>query len=155
MPWSLVLDLLVAALLAACIVASLVLDRRLARLRSDSGELEKLTRSFQEATDRADHGASALKGSVEDLQERLAAARALVEDLQFLIERGGSVADRIENEIRAARRVEVGPRPVASPGGEAKPSRPSARAAAAPRSAVEPRSAAELHLLASLHAAQG
>lgn len=148
MPWSLVLDLLVAALLAACIVASLILDRRLARLRGDSGELEKLTRSFQEATDRADHGASLLKGSAEALQERLDAARALAEDLGFLIERGGSVADRIENEIRAARRVEVGPRPAATVGIDAKPSR-------APGRTTAPRSAAELHLLASLRAARG
>lgn len=148
MPWSLVLDLLVAALLAACIVASLILDRRLARLRGDSGELEKLTRSFQEATDRADHGASALKGSAEALQERLDAARALVEDLQFLIERGGSVADRIENEIRSARRIDAGPRLVAPAAAGAKPSRGAGRTTA-------PRSAAELHLLATLRAAQG
>lgn len=148
MPWSLILDLLVAALLAACIAASLVLDRRLTRLRGDSGELAKLTRSFQEATERADHGASALKGSAQALQERLDAARALVEDLQFLIERGGSVADRIENEIRAARRVEVGPRPLATAGLDATPSRPPGRTTA-------PRSAAELHLLATLRTARG
>lgn len=149
MPWSLVLDLLVAALLAACIVATLILDRRLTGLRGDSSELEKLTRSFQEATDRADHGVSGLKVSAQALQERIDAARALAEDLQFLIERGGSVADRIENEIRAARRLDARAKPATPGNADATPVRSPGRAAAAPRSA------AELHLMATMRAARG
>lgn len=146
MPWSLVLDALVAVLLAACIAATLILERRLTELRAGRSEMEKLIRSFQEATDRADHGVSGLKISAQALQERIDAARALAEDLQFLIERGGAAADRLENEIRAARRQEARTRP---------PSPGLAATATPPRAGPGPRSAAELHLLATMRAAQG
>lgn len=147
MPWSLVLDALVAVLLAACIAAALILERRLASLRADRSELEKLMRGFQDATDRADHGVSGLKVSAQTLQERIDAARALAEDLQFLIERGGAAADRLENEIRAARRQEARTR-TPSPGTGATGSTPA-------RPGALPRSAAELHLIKTMRASQG
>ncbi len=147
MPWSLVLDALVAVLLAACIAAAVILERRLASLRADRSELEKLMRDFQDATDRAGHGVSGLKVSAQALQERIDTARALAEDLQFLIERGGAAADRLENEIRAARRQEARTR-TPSPGTSASGSAPA-------RSGAPPRSAAELHLIKSMRAAQG
>ena len=147
MPWSLVLDALVAVLLAACIAASLILERRLASLRADRTELEKLMRGFQDATDRADHGVSGLKTSAQTLQERIDAARALAGDLQFLIERGGGAADRLENEIRSARRQEARTRTPA-PG-------TSATGSVSARSGASPRSAAELHLIQTMRSAQG
>lgn len=74
--WTFALDVLMAALLAASIATTVILNRRLTGLRGDNAELEKLTRSFQEATDRADHGVSGLKVSAQSLQERMDQARA-------------------------------------------------------------------------------
>lgn len=146
MLWTFALDVLIVALLAACIATTVVLNRRLTGLRGDSAELEKLTRSFQEATDRADHGVSGLKVSAESLQERMDQARALVDDLQFLLERGGTLADRLEDGVRAAKRPDVRAKaaPTMSNGEGARPR--------ANRPASPPRSAAELHLLAAMRA---
>jgi hypothetical protein len=144
--WNIALDVLMVSLLAACIVTTVILNRRLTGLRGDSAELEKLARMFQEATDRADHGVSGLKLSAQSLQERIDQARSLVDDLQFLLERGGSLADRLEDGVRAAKRADVRPKPAQAPGG-AEPAR--VRPA---RSNGQPRSAAELHLLAAMRA---
>jgi biopolymer transport protein ExbB/TolQ len=140
--WTVALDVLMVVLLASSIATTFVLNRRLTSLRGDRAELEKLTRVFREATDRADHGVVGLKVSAQSLQERMEAARALAADLEFLIERGGGIADRLEAEVRAAKRLE--PR--------AKPSAPANNdARAKPREGPpQPRSAAERHLLAAL-----
>ena len=96
--WSLALDVLMAVAARRLDRATIILNRRSNVLRGDSGELEKLTRSFRRRRTRADHGVGGLKVSAQALQERIErAARALADDLQFLIERGGSVADRLEN----------------------------------------------------------
>lgn len=144
--WSIALDVLMVSLLAACIATTAILNRRLTGLRGDSAELEKLARVFQEATDRADHGVSGLKLSAQSLQERIEQARALVDDLQFLMERGGSVADRLEESVRSAKRAD--PRPKLAPAaGGAEPAGPRPG-----RPTGQPRSAAELHLLAAMRA---
>lgn len=146
MLWTLALDILMSLLLSGCIVTTVILNRRLTQLRGDSAELEKLTRSFQEATDRADHGVSGLKLSAQSLQERAEQARALVDDLQFLIERGGSLADRLEDGVRATKRADVRAKPAPVTAG-AEAARPRHH-----RPTTPPRSAAELHLLAAMRA---
>jgi biopolymer transport protein ExbB/TolQ len=98
--WTLALDALMAVLLAISIATTIVLNRRLNILRGDRAELEKLTQDFREATDRADHGVVGLKVSAQSLQERIESARTLADDLEFLIERGGGIADRLEAEVR-------------------------------------------------------
>jgi biopolymer transport protein ExbB/TolQ len=137
--WTLALDALMAVLLAISIATTIVLNRRLNILRGDRAELEKLTQDFREATDRADHGVVGLKVSAQSLQERIESARTLADDLEFLIERGGGIADRLEAEVRAARRPEVRAKPLAPANNDAR---------AKPReSPPQPRSAAERHLL--------
>lgn len=146
MTWTVAIDLVTAALLAACIVTTILLDRRLRGLRGDSAQLAQLTSDFREATDRADQGVSGLKVSAQALQERIDAARALADDLQFLIERGGGLADRLESEVRAARNAQ--PRThAAQPASAAAGGRSGGRATSG-----APRSAAELHLLAAMRA---
>lgn len=154
MPWTIVLDALVAVLLIATIATSVVLNRRIASLRNDRAELEKLTQGLQMATDRADVGVSGLKVSAQTLQARLESARALADDLQFLIERGGKIADRLENDVRAAKRVEPRPSTQSTPtlAAVAGVGVASARAPQSAATAAEPRSAAERHLLAALRA---
>jgi biopolymer transport protein ExbB/TolQ len=141
MTWTVALDLLVAVLLATSIATTIVLSRRLSNMRADRAELEKLAQLFREATDRADRGVAGLKISAQSLQERMEAAKALADDLQFLIERGGGIADRLEAEVRAARRPDTRPRPEAAPSGDSR---------SKPRDLPQPRSAAERHLLAAL-----
>jgi biopolymer transport protein ExbB/TolQ len=140
--WTVALDALMAVLLTISIATTIVLNRRLNILRGDRAELEKLTQNFREATDRADHGVVGLKVSAQSLQDRIESARALADDLEFLIERGGGIADRLEAEVRAARRSELRARPLATASNDARPK---------PREGLpQPRSAAERHLLAAL-----
>lgn len=103
MPYSLILDLLVAALLAVTIGFAVVLNKRLGKLRQDRKALEKLATTFGESTLRAEEGVETLKQTTEILQERLEKAQALKDDLAFLIERGDGTADNLENLIRATR----------------------------------------------------
>jgi Domain of unknown function (DUF6468) len=166
MTWTLVLDLAMALLLAASIATGITMNRRLAGLRADRAELETLAENFREATRRADDGIAGLKVSAQALQERIGEAQGLADDLQFLIERGGGLADRLETGVRALRRNEVRSRetpaePAIVPAAEAlsKPrlaaagKNDDAGARARPKAhpaAAEPRSEAERHLLAAL-----
>lgn len=103
MPYSLIIDLLVAVLLAVTIGFAVVLNKRLGTLRQDKKALEKLAITFGESTLRAEEGVATLKQTTEILQERLEKAQALKDDLAFLIERGDGAADNLENLIRATR----------------------------------------------------
>lgn len=103
MSLSLVLDIVVAALLVVTIGYAVVLNRRLGVLRRDKSELKKLTKSFGEATARAEEGIGKLKTTAGGLQQSIDKAQTLRDDLIFLIDRGGTAADRIEETVRAAR----------------------------------------------------
>ncbi len=103
MSFPLALDILVAALLVITIVYAVILNRRLGAFRSHKSELEALAASFTEATRRADDSVGKLKVMAADLQTRLDKAQALHDDLVFLIDRGGSEADRLEETVRKAR----------------------------------------------------
>ncbi len=103
MSFSLALDILVAVLLVVTIVYAAILNRRLGAFRSHKSELDALAASFTEATLRADESVGKLKIMADDLQVRLDKAQALHDDLVFLIDRGGSEADRLEETVRRAR----------------------------------------------------
>jgi uncharacterized protein DUF6468 len=147
MPWTLALDILVALLLAATIAATFSLNRRLGALRSDRAELEKLAQDFLHAMQRADDGVAGLKVSTHSMQEHIEAARTLADDLEYLIDRGAGVADRLESTVRAIRRSDGGgpdfrtqpelhDRPVA--GLAAGPAAPKPAAAAKPVAPAKP-----------------
>ena len=124
MPYSLILDLLVAALLAVTIGFAVVLNKRLGKLRQDKEALEKLAATFGESTLRAEEGVETLRQTTEVLQERLEKAQALKDDLAFLIERGDRAADNLENLIRATRDTapDARPEPEAPAASKEKPS---------------------------------
>jgi hypothetical protein len=103
MPFALMLDILVAVLLAITIGYAWVLNKRLGNLRRDKGELEKMALNFHTATDRAEESIVRLKVNVDALQECMSKAELLRDDLVFLSERGGAAADRLEVSVRAAR----------------------------------------------------
>lgn len=133
---TLIVDLLLVVLLAATIAAAIVLQRRLDALRADHGRLDAVAGRFADATARAEDGIGRLKLSTDALNDRLAAAEAVIADLRFLSEEANRAADRAESGVRALRAE--GPRPIAAVAAAA-PSAPAARAPArAPERAPEP-----------------
>jgi len=110
-PYSLIVDVLVAVLLVVTIGYAIVLNQRLGRLRRDKAQLERLAASFGESTARAEESIQKLKKTAELLQERIDKAQALRDDLSFLIDRGGQAADSLEDLVRVTREtVSVKPR---------------------------------------------
>ena len=100
-------DIIVALLLIATIGYAAVLNRRLAVLREDRAKLEELIQGLNVASVNAQSGIAGLRKATDDvgrdLEKELAASRSLRDDLHYLIERGGAVADRLEGSIRARR----------------------------------------------------
>ncbi len=158
-----VLDIGVAILLLATIGFCAVLNRRLAALRRNEGELAQVLVQFNEAVARAEAGVTRLKEASQEsagtLRERIEEARALCDDLAFMTQRGGKIA--AELNIKLART----PSPQAMP--HATPQVPpqaasrratSFRAASAPVQQAlfkgEPLSKAERDLIAALEAAR-
>jgi hypothetical protein len=104
---SLVLDVIVAGLLIATIAYAAVLDRRIRQLRATRVELETMVVGFNAATARAESAIGDLKSGTEaggrELKPLIATGRQIADDLQFLIERGNELADRLGTGITAAR----------------------------------------------------
>jgi Domain of unknown function (DUF6468) len=113
MTLTLIGDMTVAFLLVATIGYVAILNRRLGVLRDDKAKLEELIKGLNAASINAQAGIAGLRQATEDvgrdLERKIAAGQSLRDDLHYLIERGGSVADRLEGTIRA-RREEAAPR---------------------------------------------
>lgn len=142
---SLFLDVIVSVLLVATIVYGAMLNRRLTGLRSNKAELEALIHSFGEACARAEAGVKTLRSATDEatrLQAYLDRSQALRDDLSFLLDRGSSLADRLEGGVRSARAEPA--RPMASVASDPEPApgrfgRAAGRgAAAAPAPVAEP-----------------
>lgn len=103
MTFSLFLDIFLAILLVVMIGYAVVLNRRLGEVRRDKSELENLASSFGDSTLKAGESIVKLKNTADDLKERIEKAGTLRDDLVFLLERGTSTADRLEEAVRAAR----------------------------------------------------
>ncbi|MDH3474895.1 MAG: DUF6468 domain-containing protein [Rhodospirillales bacterium] len=99
----LVFDAMVAVLLVATIVYAVILNRKLTQLRDGRAEMERLLGGFVEATVRAESGLSALREATgacgEELQRRIDKGNAVADDLMFLVERAGALADRLEGGL--------------------------------------------------------
>jgi len=96
---TLISDITVAFLLIATIGYVAVLNRRLGLLRQDKAKLEELIKGLNAASTNAQAGIVGLRQATDELgrglDKELAAGRSLRDDLQYLIERGGSIADRL------------------------------------------------------------
>ncbi len=154
-------DGVVAILLVATIIYAAVLNRRLGHLRADKAELQALIQSFAAASQQAEAGVAGLKSAAEEigrkLEKRIEQAQSLREDLTYMIERGGMVADRLEGALRTRRE---------EPRSEAAKPRPLDRTQPAERPRVaerlrpvettrpEPRLKSESGLLAAVAAAE-
>jgi hypothetical protein len=135
MELSLVLDVVVAVLLAATIGYAAVLNRRLQGLRANKAEFEAMIGEFNEATRRTEGAIQALRLAADQTAKALSVqverGQALRDELAFLTNRADGTAERIATG--GAARPEVAAY-AASP----KPaqSRPQPAAAAPPRAAA-------------------
>jgi Domain of unknown function (DUF6468) len=131
-------QLAVAALLAGTIPVALRLERALRAVRRDRESLQGCAAVLDEATRSAEAASLRLRRNAEEgrngLEESMAAAEPLRDDLRYLVQRAEAVADRLDELVRAAR---GGLPQVATP----------AAAAAAPKA---PESRAERDLLLAL-----
>jgi hypothetical protein len=120
-------DLVVAVLLVITIAFAAILNRRLAVLRSDKAQLQALIQSLSTASHGAESAVAALKSTNDEagrqLETRLGRAQGLCDDLAYMIERGNTLADRLEGAIRARRDA-----PVPAPAPEPVAQKPAARA---------------------------
>ncbi len=101
--FALALEILVAILLVVTICYAMVLNRKLGSLRRGKEEMESLAASFGEATQRAEENFGKLRKTAEELHNGIVKAQALHDDLTFLIDRGNTVADQLEDKVREAR----------------------------------------------------
>lgn len=99
-------DAVVALLLIATIGYSVVLNRRLTSVRSDRDKFEVLVRTLNAASQRAEAAVAGLRQNAAELSRRLdkrvEEARALSDDLVYMIERGGGLADKLADQIRVS-----------------------------------------------------
>ena len=123
--YGLILDGLIVVLLCATVVYAATLNRRIARLRDNRAELELAARAMAEAAAKADAGIKGLKqtaaGVGVSLQADIEKARALREELTFLVEAGEGLAGRLEAAASGVGRAAEAARPQAGKSAEEKP----------------------------------
>ncbi len=104
---SFLLDAVLVGLLTATIIYAVILDRRLRIFRNAREEMQSLLAHFTAATIQAQSNMTSLRETSQttsaELKERLERGKALRDDLAFLLDRGASLADRLEGGISAAR----------------------------------------------------
>lgn len=107
MSFSLVFDIVLICMLAATLAYGFRLNRRLEAMRAGRAEFQTLLTHFVEATAQAERSIATLKltsaESGQNLQEACERATALREDLAFLMEKAGAVADKLESAIGRSR----------------------------------------------------
>ena len=107
MAFGLIIDALIAVLLLVTIVYAVRLDRKLAGLRTAKDELATVLAGFAAQTAKAERGLTEMRAAAEtigqSLQQDIDQGRSMVEDLDFLVERSGSLADRLEANLRVGR----------------------------------------------------
>ena len=96
----LLFDGALALLLMTTIVYAALLNRKLTDLRAAKQDMERLLAGFAESTERADVALKLLRDAAgetgEHLQDGITKGNAVADDLVFLIERAGTLADRLE-----------------------------------------------------------
>lgn len=102
-----IFNFILTVLLAFTVGYCWILNRRIKILQDSGSELAQLLKHFDESTARASESIIALQTASkkigETIQNRIEKANFLIDDLTFLIERGGSIADNLEAGISVAR----------------------------------------------------
>ena len=120
MALSVVLDVVVALLLVAAIVAAFILNRRFSAFREAKAEFEQVVERFNLAAARAEGGVNSLRASADAtgtaLQQSITKAQTLRNDLDALMRRAeaASAALAVTGRTAAAPAPETvrAPRPV-------------------------------------------
>jgi hypothetical protein len=135
MSFSLVFDIVLIGMLAATLAYGFRLNRKLETMRAGRAEFQTLLTHFVEATTQAERSIANLKltsaESGQNLQEACERATALREDLAFLMEKAGGLADKLESAIGRSRPIMTAAAPVETPPAAAPA--PAAGEASAPR----------------------
>ncbi|MCJ2049022.1 DUF6468 domain-containing protein [Methylobacterium sp. J-070] len=112
-------DLLVAVLLAATIVTSLRLSRRISQLKGDETALRQTIGDLMVATGTAERAIAGLRAAIDEadrtLNTRLEAAAARSAELRLQVEAGETVVTRIGAIVAQMRAVPARLEPVAAP----------------------------------------
>jgi Domain of unknown function (DUF6468) len=116
---SLLADLLVATLLVATISTSLVLSRRIRRLKADESTMRKTIGELVVATETAERAIAGLRATLGEcdrtLAERLKAAERYSVDLAQQVGAGEAVMSRIAKIVEASRLIEPVKAPASAP----------------------------------------
>jgi hypothetical protein len=107
MEW--LLEIVLMALLGATLFHAVRLERALGVLKRDRAVLEELVVGFNASTRQAEAGIERLRaaadGAGRQLAHQIVTGASLKDDLAFLSERGGRLADRLDDQVRSARPV--------------------------------------------------
>ncbi|WP_242018895.1 DUF6468 domain-containing protein [Phaeovibrio sulfidiphilus] len=107
MTFQVALDITIALLLLVFIGYAFALSRQLRELRNNRDEMARTIASFNEATARAEAGIPRLRKTAEDagrtLGDAVTRARALRDDLAFMVERAEGLVPRMEGMVSEAR----------------------------------------------------
>ena len=99
MIWSLLIEGLLVLLLTATIYFAIRLNKRLAVLRVEKEQLEKLITQFELVADRAHSSLSGLRATADqvksDLDDATNKSHAMRDELAFLIERADTNAEKL------------------------------------------------------------
>ena len=109
--FSIIADCLVAILLAATIVTSLRLSRRIAKLKSDEDAMRRTISELMIATETAERAIAGLRTTLSEcdrtLADRLLTAERYAADLSAQVEAGEGVVSRITKIVESTRALET------------------------------------------------
>lgn len=141
------LELILVGLLAVTLVHAIRLERALRLLRSDRAALGDAIAGFDDSARQAEAGIGRLHSTSTEtaqlLAQRLEQGGSLRDDLAFLIERGETLADRLDGLVRLGRPL-ARTNPTPMPALPAPPSAPPATGAATPT--MRSKAERDLHL---------
>lgn len=100
-------DILILAALAGTIFYSFRLSRQFNDLRADRKAFEQLIQALNVAASRAEgavHGLKeAVKGSADQVQDKINTARVLTDELDIMIQAGDNLAERLQATAEKSR----------------------------------------------------
>ncbi len=122
-------DTVIIVLLLATIGYCWRLNRLLRVIRDSKGELARVIEGFNHSTERAERSVIDMKQAsqavIDKLQVKIEKAEFLADDMSYIMDKAGKVADRLTAQIQQAR--DVLPEERKATAAEATPSRPAAK----------------------------
>lgn len=104
---SILIDAIVACLLVVTIGFVWRLERRIAMFKREEARFVELLADFAAAAARADQAVKALRATAEtagrDVDAAVGRASGLRDDIQYLLDRAGPVADRLSDAVMRSR----------------------------------------------------